>query len=562
MGAADDASAWTEHTHSDGRRYYYNKVTKASSWDKPQVLKSSDELANTTTWKEYKTADGRDYFYNTATKASVWEMPIELKRLRGLEKEESEEEPEKEEEPEWKTKEERRDAFKSLLADKGIKNTMKWESALKLIQEDRRFNALEKAGERKQVFAEWIAHAKKREQEEEREKKKRAKDDYLEALAEWEGLKPTTRYKDVAVDLQEKDFWNLVDEDERDELFQDFMDEQEKKLKDDRRQKRKEQVELINKVYTDNESISVLSRWREVQDLLKEDETFKWLTKLEALTSWEEWVREKEKEEINEKRQGKFRPQRKARDAFRDLLKNQYEKDNITLDSTWRDLVQSVTDEPEYAGLIGLEGATPHDLFDDFIDELNEQYKDDRGKIKKFAKAKGLVVTSTSTVEWFHEQLQGEEGYELISKANRTAVFDSLVSKAKEQDADLEKNAKQNRKRFVELLQKAREITGKTTYAGAEKLLGGTSAWDSVDEQTRKQCFSIFVDQLKIQSGGAEEEDDDGDDRRRGKDKKKRKEQPPPEEEEPKRSKKSRKAETADDGSEEDQGKDKKRRRR
>ena len=75
---AKDAASWTEHTHSDGRRYYYNKVTKASSWDKPECLKNHTEKANTTSWKEYKTADGRDYFYNPITKQSVWEMPLEL----------------------------------------------------------------------------------------------------------------------------------------------------------------------------------------------------------------------------------------------------------------------------------------------------------------------------------------------------------------------------------------------------------------------------------------------------------------------------------------------------
>merc|ERR1719171_3171523 len=96
----DAASAWTEHQHSDGRRYYYNRVTKASSWDKPDALKTSEEKLNTTSWKEYKTADGRDYFYNPITKQSVWEMPMELKRLRGLQKDESSEEEQEKEKPE------------------------------------------------------------------------------------------------------------------------------------------------------------------------------------------------------------------------------------------------------------------------------------------------------------------------------------------------------------------------------------------------------------------------------------------------------------------------------
>ncbi|CAJ1399667.1 unnamed protein product [Effrenium voratum] len=49
---AKEPSNWTEHTQSDGRRYYYNKVNKLSSWEKPECLKNPDEKLNTTVWKE------------------------------------------------------------------------------------------------------------------------------------------------------------------------------------------------------------------------------------------------------------------------------------------------------------------------------------------------------------------------------------------------------------------------------------------------------------------------------------------------------------------------------
>ena len=79
-------------------------------------------------------------------------MPIELKRLRGLAKEdESDDEKEKKKQPEmmdWKTPEDRRNAFRQardmktsidywlqVLEDKGVKSTMKWEEALKMIQD-------------------------------------------------------------------------------------------------------------------------------------------------------------------------------------------------------------------------------------------------------------------------------------------------------------------------------------------------------------------------------------------------------------------------------------------
>lgn len=501
----DDVQAWTEHTHTDGRRYYYNRSSEQSSWDKPYCLKSDAEKLNTTFWKEYKTADDRDYYYNPVTQQSVWEMPEELKRLRGLcskdsSEEEEEQHEEKAEEPEYASQEERRSAFRELLEERGVKCTMKWEEALKVIQDERRFNALTTAGERKQVFTEFVTQKKKRDKEEEREKRKRAKDEFVQAFNSWKDLKVTSRYRDAAEALCDEECFKLIDEEERDELFQDFMDEYEKKVKEERRAKRKDLVEKIKKVYDENSDIIVCSRWREVQDILRDNDIFRWFSKLEALTSWEEWVKDREKIEIDQRAKAKFRHERMARDAFRDLLGAYHKMGKLKVTSLWRDFVGLIADDQRFTSMIGMSGTTPHDLFDDFIEELNERYKEDRARIKKFAKAKGVVVTSTSTYEWFNEQLKGEEGFLQMAEVHRTMVFDSLVQKAREQDEDVEKNAKKNRKRFVELLQKTREITASSTYDEAERFFGSLPAWDAIDEQTRRQCFDIFVDQLKIQS--------------------------------------------------------------
>lgn len=540
MPSDGGASEWTEHTHSDGRRYYYNKSTKASSWDKPEVMKSAEEKLNTTPWKEYKTAEGRDYFFNPETKQSVWEMPDELKRIRGLQKDDDSDDDDRGREPkaEWSSAEQRRAAFKELLEEKSVKCTMKWEEALKKISDDRRFNALTTAGERKQVFAEYVTQTKKREKDEEREKKKRAKDDFLEALNSWQDLKPTSRYKDAAEEFMDEDWFKLIEEEDRDELFQDFMDEHEKKQKEERRKTRKEYVEKIKEIYQDHKDISVLSRWRDVQETLRDDETFRWLSKLEALTSWEEWVQEKEKKELEALSTSKYRVQRQARDSFRDLLREQHAAGKIKMEGTkWSEVAHAIQEESRYVGLIGVGGgscSTPHDVFDDFVEEINEKYKEDRARIKKWAKAKGLVVTSSSTASWFHDQLKGEEGYMQVPEEHRKLTFESLILKAKEQDEDAEKNAKKNRKKFVELLQKTRDVSANTTYEQATGLLGHNATWDAVDEHTRRQCFDIFVDQLKIQSesrkanaGGDDGSDSDGGRRKDKKGGKKRKDEEP-----------------------------------
>lgn len=42
---ANQAEQWTEHKAPDGRTYYYNSVTKQSSWQKPDTLKTPGEVS-------------------------------------------------------------------------------------------------------------------------------------------------------------------------------------------------------------------------------------------------------------------------------------------------------------------------------------------------------------------------------------------------------------------------------------------------------------------------------------------------------------------------------------
>lgn len=42
--APNHKEQWTEHKAPDGRTYYYNSVTKQSSWQKPDQLKTAAEV--------------------------------------------------------------------------------------------------------------------------------------------------------------------------------------------------------------------------------------------------------------------------------------------------------------------------------------------------------------------------------------------------------------------------------------------------------------------------------------------------------------------------------------
>lgn len=74
---------WTQHVAQDGRVYFYNEMTKESSWEKPEELKTRNErLLSQCPWKEYQTDAGKTYFHNVITKESAWTIPKELKELK------------------------------------------------------------------------------------------------------------------------------------------------------------------------------------------------------------------------------------------------------------------------------------------------------------------------------------------------------------------------------------------------------------------------------------------------------------------------------------------------
>ena len=72
-------SPWTEHKAPDGRRYWFNKITKSSTWEKPLDLKTpAERILSACAWREFKTDTGKIYYFNSRTKQSVWSKPQEL----------------------------------------------------------------------------------------------------------------------------------------------------------------------------------------------------------------------------------------------------------------------------------------------------------------------------------------------------------------------------------------------------------------------------------------------------------------------------------------------------
>lgn len=86
------------------------------------------------------------------------------------------------------------EAFKSLLREKGVPSMANWETALKIISKDSRYEYLSKLNEKKQAFNAYKIQRQKEEKEEARLRIKKAKEDYEDFLTNNSRINSSMKY--------------------------------------------------------------------------------------------------------------------------------------------------------------------------------------------------------------------------------------------------------------------------------------------------------------------------------------------------------------------------------
>ncbi|KAL4419958.1 hypothetical protein ABPG75_007056 [Micractinium tetrahymenae] len=582
---------WTEHTAPDGRKYYYNSRTKQSSWEKPDELKTPAERAAAaaqpppaaaSAWKEHTAPDGRKYYHNRVTKESRWTMPDEMKAALGLPtggaaaagggaaptagaagaapaaaaKPAPEAQVVKLAEangaasnswlqtgptPHYATTAEAKDAFKQLLSDAGVSSGMSWEESMRLIVGDRRYGALKSLGEKKGAFNEFVQQRKKEEAEEARQRRMQAKEGFYALLDECQELKAASRPKfSKARDLLELEpRWQAVDSNkEREELFEDWLDEKEKKEKEARKAEVKRRRAEFRQLLERSKFIKFDTAWRKAQDRLAGEPEYDSLDKLDRLQVFEEYIRELERQEREEREREKEerrRQERVNRDAFRALLAKHRAEGIINAATRWREYLPIVKEEASYEAVErNTSGSRPKELFQDVLEEMEAEYGKQRDALKAAVKERGIEVGADSSLDSFKAALAEGEGLQGVSDTSIKLYHDELVGRAKEEAYRAEKKARRARDDFLYMLKHMRDVRADTAWEAASELCRGEPEWEGVaSDEERRRLFEEHIEKLKAKEAeraerkrarGEDGGDSSGDEERREKKKKHKKE--------------------------------------
>jgi len=185
------------------------------------------------------------------------------------------------------TKDEQATLLKSLLREVGVTSTWKWDDAYRNIREDHRYKFLKMPmADKKHLFSDYMSEQRQRERDQQALKKERQRELFRALLDENKdalGLNGLSKYYKVCDRLAKRDYkrFSAVDERDRKEFFQDYVEDLFDKEMEKRQEMQRGQIERVTELLAENLDseeqgwINSETRWQEANDRLKDSQVWK-----------------------------------------------------------------------------------------------------------------------------------------------------------------------------------------------------------------------------------------------------------------------------------------------
>ncbi|XP_063933096.1 pre-mRNA-processing factor 40 homolog B-like [Zophobas morio] len=462
LANSDKKTVWSEHKTPEGKVYYYNNITKESTWEKPAEMKTREEiLLSDCVWKEYTSESGKKYYYNRETKVSVWTEPPELAKIKASLIKKPEEalpvveqveiseisdgtkDSASEREFLYATKEEAKQALKKLLRDKNIpSNTKSFDSVIPLIQDDQRFNALKTYQEKKQCFNEYKYERAREEKDEIRQKLRELKVNFRKYLEQHAELNHHMRWRQVYELVKDSSEYKLVNS-EKDckEIYEDYVADKERAERGEMRAKHEEYYNKFQSFLRAHCPVTPTTTWSMISEFYRNhplyNESDSWLKAMDAveyradmLRAYEDLVKEKEKEYEAQRREARALLRREAREARESCLALFYElKDRgvLTAISKWKEIFPLIKDDCRAKAPLKYLGTTTLDLFKLYVADLMETLHACMHVIKDIIKEMNFKMDHKTSLDKFCEAIAADERSKVLDPINIKLCFHKVL---------------------------------------------------------------------------------------------------------------------------------------
>ncbi|KAH9935883.1 uncharacterized protein BXZ73DRAFT_89380 [Epithele typhae] len=432
------------------------------------------------------------------------------------------------------TVEEGEKAFVHLLKKAGVDANWTWDQTMRAIITDPLYKALNTLAEKKAAWQKYVDGLRAKEQEERDVRLSKLRPSLRNMLKGNPNVFHYTTFATADKLFSQHPIWQQAKvEAERKLIFEEYVDELKQREVQESRAARSRSIGKIVALFK-RLDVDVLTRWRSAYHQVVDSEEWKGDTELQnlptldILLAFEDYsrVREREFEEQMRRRQvEKTRRERKAREAFRELLNGLVTSGEIKARTKWKQVYPSFSSDPRYLDMLGNPGSNPIELFWDVIDVLDQKLDEKiavaEAAIKKHNQAldskmkeddgtavtdglKAFEVSPESTEQEFLRIVKDNlDGGTSLSEVDLKEIYHSLHDVSVKKQADEKRRAERKQRHLQDdlryALKKVPELhDASLSYQDAVQYMQELPEYLAIeDEDSRKVAFAKFAKRQK-----------------------------------------------------------------
>ncbi|KAK3394757.1 hypothetical protein B0H63DRAFT_533045 [Podospora didyma] len=540
---------WKEYATEDGRKYWYNTETKVTTWNPPEGFEqtvganngtpaaaglSVEPLATTpggyagsggaphdnNNYREQR--DNRDYRDRDYRDHREHREPLgESRQLTYGNNTQAQAFVPASNDPEYATAEEAEAAFIKLLRRSNVQPDSTWEQTLRAVAKDPQFRAIKDPKDRKTAFEKYCNDVIVQDKERAKERLTKLRADFATMLRSHPEIKHYTRWKTARPIIEgETIFRSTNNEDERRELFSDYVIKLKQAYKENQVATRKSAmdglIELLPKL-----NLEPYTRWADAQetihetDAFKTDDKYKSLSKYDVLTVFQNHVKSLERA-FNDSRQREknkqHRKERQARDNFIAMLAELKASKKIKVGSKWDKIYPLLENDDRYKDLVGQPGSTPMDLFWDVVEEEERAIRSTRNEVLDVIDDKRFDVTAKTTFEEFESAVRDDRRTAGIDRDVLEYIFERQLQEKKAKRSDDDRQSERQQRRAVDSFRSALKrveppVSVTDTYDQVKSRIAQSEEFQAVSsEEARQAAFDRHIRRLKEKEEEAEKD--------------------------------------------------------
>ena len=387
--------------------------------------------------------------------------------------------------------------FKDKLRTLGITVTWKWEDASRLLFNEPEWKAIRTFSEKRNLFNEYINDLKNKEREEIYLKREKNKSKFRQLLSEDNTINSDSTYTEVMSRLSYDERWRSVDEKEREDIFEDYIDLIYKKEEDEWKKER----EVKKKLFLEKlkfKKIKSDALWKNIAVEFKDDPVFASMEKIDRIQAFADYITTLESEEKKEKKEKEKYQGYLNREKFRELLQISVEEKKLNIDTKWSEFVSEIKDREEYLNMLGQEGSTPLELFQDKKYELKKDYKKVKKIFKEIITKNKIEIKYQISFEEFDNLISQYREGKIISLDMKKLLYEHIKKKLEEKEMIHNKHSNNIANKLYSYLQRKKLILREDCpFDEAYEKIKKLKKFENLNESNVKEGYSILKQLIK-----------------------------------------------------------------